>query len=408
MQHEPRSATVGDSVGDHCDPAPLALAPHPAPGEGVGARVRALAGEWGDVLAIAVASRIGILAAGLLAGYVARSRDLGSFVPFARSGTYIHYADVVRNGYTIENATEFPLLPSVMAAGDALGLPLSVTAIMFSNACFVVGLLLFAMLGARYVGAPAARAAAACLALFPASHFFSIASTESVMLATMCGAVLLALRGTARSWLAAAPLAMACALARPPGALIGLVLLAVAIGQLRSGVLRGPRIAAALACGASIPVAVLAFFAYLGAVTGDWRASIHAQERFGRSLSLAGPWQALRDGVRDVVVAGEAGIAFELVAAALIVLGIAWYARSATGDRWEVRGWTAFAAASLLLPLATGIVWQLPRFALLIPPVFWMLGRLGTRHPLLHSGLMVLMPMALAFKVVFDVVGVSR
>ena len=80
---------------------------------------------------------------------------------------------------------------------------------------------------------------------------------------------------------------------------------------------------------------------------------------------------------------------------------------TAAGSRWELRGWTVFGAASLLLPLATGVLWQMPRFALLVPPVFWMLGALGARHAWLHRSLLVLFPVALVVKVATAVVGVE-
>ena len=71
-----------------------------------------------------------------------------------------------------------------------------------------------------------------------------------------------------------------------------------------------------------------------------------------------------------------------------------------------MRGWTLFGIASLLLPLATGVMWQMPRFALLILPVFWMLGALGAQRVWLHRAILVLFPIALAVKVATAVVGV--
>jgi hypothetical protein len=166
-----------------------------------------------------------------------------------------------------------------------------------------------------------------------------------------------------------------------------------------------PGIAAAVAAGAMIPLALVGFFAYLHARTGDALASLHAQEDFNRELALAGPFRAIESGFRNTL-GGSPGQAIELIAtfgaAALLVL----FATRAAGDRWEVRGWTLFGAASLLLPLATGVLWQMPRFALLIPPVFWMLGQLGERRRL-HIAILVLFPVALAVKVAAAVVGVE-
>jgi hypothetical protein len=287
-----------------------------------------------------------------------------------------------------------------------VGLPLDVAALLIVNFAFVVGIVGFAMLGSRYVGKDAAMRGAVYLAIFPTAHFFSLASTESLMLAGMVVATMLALRGTSGSWLAAGVAAMVCTLSRPPGMLIGIVLLFIAVGQLRAGTLRGRRIGAALAAGAAIPVAIFAFFAYLNGRTGDFLAALHAQKDYGRSMTLDGPIRAVTSAL-DAVRGGSFGEGFELVAAVVIAASIVAFAMKAVGNRWEVRGWTLFAAASLLMPMATGLVWQMPRFALVIPPLFWMLGVLGRRQ-WLHMAALILLPMALAVKVVFEVVGVTQ
>jgi hypothetical protein len=347
-----------------------------------------------------------VLVVGFLSQYAATGRGIDHVLPFAKAGTFVHYADVLANGYTVDNATEFPLLPAMMFGLHQVGMPLAAASMLIVNAAFIVGLVLFAVLGARYVGTAAAIRGATYLAIFPTSHFFSLASTESLMLVTLCGAVLCALRATPRWWLAAAVLAALCALTRPPAVLVGLPLLAIAIGQLRSSTLGKAGIAAALTAGAAVPAAVLGFFLYLDRTTGDFLAAIHAQAQFGRSMSLTGPVTAVTSALRSVA-GGTFGPGVELAAACMIVVGIVWFALRAAGDRWELRGWHAFAAASLLMPLATGLVWQMPRFALLIPPLFWALGQLGKRQ-WLHTTMFVLFPMALAFKVVFEVTGVVQ
>lgn len=395
----------------HSQPAELALAPgQGSDRHGAWLRVRAHMDDWWPVWAVLLASRIGVLVVGFLAQYAAAGRGVTPVIPggFAESGTYIHYADVLANGYTRSNATEFPLLPGLMWLVGSAGIPYPLAALLVVNVCFVVGLIGFALLGQRYVGREAAIAGSMYLALFPTSHFFSIASTESLMLAGLVGAVAFALRGSTGGWLMAAPCAAICALTRPPGVLVGLVLLGITIGQIASGRLRSaPGIAAAVVAGASIPLAVGGFFWYLKGQTGDALAAVHAQAQFGRSMTLDGPIRAVGSAISSVA-SGSLGEGFELAAALVIAAAIVVFALRAQGERWEVRGWVLFAAASLLMPLATGIVWQMPRFALVILPVFWMLGVLGRRFSWLHAGLMVLLPMALAFRVVFEVVGVSQ
>lgn len=364
--------------------------------------------EWRVVYLAFAISRALVLIVGFGAELVMRvtGADPSSWRPFAFAETFPHYADVVTNGYNLENAYDYPLLPALMAGGDAVGIPLALTAFVVSHVCFLAGLIGIAMLGERYVGRTAARRGAVYLALAPFGYWFSIASTESLLLALLAGSVLLALRATPGAWLGAGVLAGMAALTRPPGALLGLLLLCIAIGQLRERRLGVRGTLAALAAGSMVPAAVLAFFAFLDAKTGDPLAAIHAQDQFNRSVTLDGPIRALESGVRNTLAASP-GQAIELVATFGAAALVAWFVATAAGARWEVRGWTLFGAASLMLPLATGVLWQMPRFALLIPPIFWMLGRLGeTRRPL-HLAILVLFPVALAVKVAAAVVGVE-
>lgn len=404
MAHGGHTARIAEPAAA---PAGRPVLPDPGPRER-GSRVRAHLRAWKPVYVAFVASRLLVLAVGFGAEAVMRvgGFDPQRWRPFAFAETYPHYADVATRGYTLDNAFNHPLLPGLMAAGQSLGLPLALTAFVVSNLAFLAGLLAVASLGERYVSSGAARRGAVYLALAPFGYWFSITSTESLLLMLIGGSALLALRATPVGWLGAGALAALAVLTRPPGALVGLLLLCIAIGQLRDRRLRARGVAAALTAGAMVPAALLGFFAYLQARTGDALASLHAQEDFNRELSLDGPVQALGLGIRNAL-AGSPGQAIEVVAtfgaAALLLL----YAAGAAGRRWEVRGWTLFGAASLLLPLATGVLWQMPRFALLVPPVFWMLGTLGARHRWLHRSLLVLFPAALVVKVVAAVVGVE-
>ncbi len=386
----------------------LAVAPEPGSARGFRARVRAHFSAWWPVWVVAVVSRMGVVIVGFLSQYAATNRGIADVLPFARSGTFVHYEDVVLRGYSLSNAYEFPLYPAMLSAAHGVGIPLTIASLLISAICCIVGSVAMAVLGERYVGRTASTVAATYLLLWPTSHFFSLASTESVMLLTSVAAVIFALRGSTGGWLLAAPCAAACALTRPPGALIGVVLLGIAIGQLMDGRLRRPApLIAALAAGASIPAAVFAFFWYLRNVTGDFQAALHAQEQFGRSMSLTGPWAAVSGAVNSVR-SGSIGPAFELAAVALAVGMLAVFALKSGGNRSERWGWVAFGVCSLLLPLSTGLVWQMPRFTMMILPVFWAVGIIGTRWKPLHAGLLVILPMALAFRVVFEVVGVHQ
>jgi hypothetical protein len=378
----------------------------PAP-EG-GSRVRAHVREWRSVYAAFAISRLLVIVVGWGAELAMRitGADAANWRPFAFAETYPHYADVATRGYTLDNAVNFPLMPALMAAGDTLGIPMWLVAFLATNLAFLVGLVGIAMLGERFVGPDAARRAATYLALAPFAYWFSVTSTEGLLLGLLAGSALLALRGTPRAWLGAGILAALAALTRPPGAFVGLVLLGILVTQVRAGSITRRGVAAALAAGAMIPAAIFAFMSHLDSRTGDPLAFLHAQDQFNRHVTLDGPARAIGSGLK-LAAAGSPGQAIELVAtfgaAALLVM----FAANAAGRRWEVRAWVLFGAASLLLPLATGVLWQMPRFALLVPPVFWMLGALGTRHAWLHRAVLVLFPVALVVKVATAVVGVE-
>ena len=364
--------------------------------------------EWAPVYWAAALSRLLVLAVGFGAELVMRrtGADPAHWRPFAHAETYPHYVDVATNGYTLDNAVNHPVMPTLLAAGRALGVPFAATGMIVSTIAFVAGLVLFAMLGERYVGRAAAVRAATYLALAPFAYWFSVTSTESLMLLFVAGSALLAVRATPASWLAAGALGSLAVLTRPPGALVGLLLLAIAIAQLRERRLDRRGILAAVAAGLMLPVTLLGFFAYLRARTGDPLASIHAQDGFHRHVSLGGPADAFTSALR-AVAAGSLGQAVELAATFGAAALLVWFAASAAGRRWEIRGWTAFGAASLVLPLMTGVLWQMPRFALLVPPVFWVLGTIGGRHRWLHAAAVTVCVSGLVVTVAASVVGVE-
>jgi hypothetical protein len=408
--HHEETMAHGGTPARTPDPAPA-----PAGGSATlelaptrGSRVRAHVREWRSVYVAFAISRAIVIAVGWGAEAALRitGADPATWRPFAFAETYPHYADVAVRGYTLDNAVNFPLMPALMAAGEAVALPMWLVAFVVTNLAFLGGLVGMAMLGERFVGPVATRRAATYLALAPFAYWFSVTSTEGLLLGLLAGSALLALRGTPRAWLGAGVLAALAALTRPPGAFVGLVLLGILLTQVRAARLTRRSVAAALAAGAMIPAAIVAFMAYLDQRTGDPLAFLHAQADFNRHVTIDGPARAIGSGIK-LTLGGSPGQAIELVAtfgaAALLVM----FAANAAGRRWEVRSWVLFGAASLLLPLATGVLWQMPRFALLVPPVFWMLGVLGTRYTWLHRSLLVLFPVALVVKVATAVVGVE-
>lgn len=383
------------------------VAAYGAADDAVRSRTRTGWDAWGDVVLVAVASRVVVWLVGWGTELAQRltHADRRTWRPFAFAETYPHYHDVAVHGYTSSNAVNFPLLPAIMSGAHAVGIPYWLSAFVVSNVAFVAGLVGMAMLGARFVGDRASRRAAIYLAIAPFAYWFSVTSTESLLLVLVVGAALLAMRATPAAWLGAGVLAALATVTRPPGALVGLLLACLAIDQMRHGSLSRRGVAAAAAAGAMIPAALAAFCLYLNVRVGDPLAWLHAQDQYNRHTTLDGPVRAIGSALRMVIESHSIGQAIELAATFGAAAMLVMFAARAAGRRWEIRGWVVFGAASLLMPLATGVMWQMPRFALLVPPVFWMLGSLGERT-WLHRAVLVLFPLALIVKTVTAVAGV--
>lgn len=390
-----------DPLGDAGDAVRAGGAATAAPGtDPLVARV-----PWRDLLLAFAVGRVLVLLGGFGAELLARSRDMEPFRAFAHAATYPDYAAIASSGYALENATAYPLLPGAMWLGAQLGLPLALTAMLVTSGCFLAALPMSWSIGRRYVGDDAALRGTVLLALFPFSWAFGVTSSESLMLVTMLGSVLLALRATPGAWIGAGSLAALCALTRPPAAFLGLVLLAIAIAQLRDGRLRGVRIVAPLAAGLAIPAAVGVFFAYLGDRLGDPLASFHAQADFDRHLALFGAPRALVDSANKVLH-GSVGHVLELGATLAAIALLLHFAATAAGRTVERRGWIAFGAASLLLPMSTSVLYEMPRLVLLIPPAFWAAGTLLAR-PRLRAAVYGICILSLPLFAAREVIGIT-
>jgi hypothetical protein len=282
----------------------------------------------------------------------------------------VWYGRVAAHGYLLipgrqSDPAFFPLFPILMRALHAAGLPLPLAGALIANAAFLVAVPAFYRLGRRLLPEPVALRGAVFLAIAPMGYVFSMAYPESLLLLLGILALLAALD---RRWLLAAVLAGLAALARPEGALLAVVLGGIAWrtwGTLDSAG-RGRAVAAVLAA----PAAVIAFMGYLQWSLGDMQAWSQAEEPWGRSFGIDGPFRAVVHLPRMLSFEPLLGRDVVLLALETVLLVLAAKRTSLP------REWIWAGALVLVLPIFSGTFESAGRFSMMALPCYWGAGAL--------------------------------
>lgn len=297
-------------------------------------------------------------------------RVLPELARVAMVGDAWWYRSIAREGYharreagAAANWAFFPLYP-LAVRGAAFTGDFALDGMIVSNAAFAGALLLLGLVAVRSgLTAEDAERAMFYAAFFPTSYFFSLPVTESLFLALSLASILAALSDR---WLPAALLGGLAAATRFAGILLVLPL-ALLFLQNR----RAPRwqVASLLL----VPAGTAAFMLYLRSLTGDPFAFARIQSMWGRSAGAF--WEPLWRFFRAPHIAGEpwnpvllnAAVALLLIAAAIVLL--------------RRRQWAfgAYTLASVLLPLSTGSLQSVARYALVVFPLWYCLAVAGRR-----------------------------
>jgi hypothetical protein len=259
----------------------------------------------------------------------------------------------------------FPLLPLLIALVQLTGVSSLVAGLVVVNLASLFALWAVAALTESYFGAEVAGRTAVYLAISPLAFVFGMVYTEALLIGCGFGAAALMLRG--RPWLAA-PLALACGLSRPTGALIAIPLVAIAWRADRQ---RLAAFAATLA-----PVAGLAAFAtYAWWHTGDWLVFMRAELAWGRRpASLTELVTLVERSSSQLSVHPSVWLLRDVGAFVVTLLLLAYGVR----HRFPV-SWLLFGLCCVVIPAASGSVVSLARLGLIALPAFWALSMLG-RH----------------------------
>lgn len=309
-----------------------------------------------------------------------------AFDAFSRWDAW-HYSRIAEAGYPtgdLSRAAFFPLFPTlvrvlaeVVGRTDRVGL--LAMGVVVANVCLLLATMaLIALARLDLDEADAARTAWYLLA-FPVSLFLSAGYSESLFLVTTLGAVLACRNG---HWLAAGTLGGLAALCRPVGVLIVLPLAVEAFLGWRAGRLGSFRAAWRPVLGVVLPcLALLGWMGYLWMQLGDPLAFLRAQDGWGRQLGA--PWDTLVwffDGKMALATGDHSltDLAFMLVGVVGLIL--AW--------RWLRLSYVVYFGALLLVPLMTGSLVSMPRFVLVMFPLYLVLAILA-RRPSVHETLLV-------------------
>lgn len=250
----------------------------------------------------------------------------------------------------------FPVYPLVVRALGGGGSSFPIVALLTSNAALLIALFAVAAVG-RELGATDddAERAAWYLALFPTSYFFSLPMTESVFLLLSAGSFLAAAR---QRWWAAGLAGGLAAATR----VIGVCLLPA---LLLLPYQRRQRPSRQQLWVLIIPLGMAAFVGYLYLRTGDPLAFVHAQVLWGRGSAanfesssqtsgfvVSEPWN---------FVALNAVVGLLMIAASISFL---------VRRQWS---YAAYALLSVAVPLSSGSLQSLARYALVDFPLFYWL-----------------------------------
>jgi hypothetical protein len=315
---------------------------------------------------------VGLLALTLLGS--ARDRMPGNLVAHAPAPAALEiwtrwdaewYLLIAREGYRVQERLEgyavgyhpddaagfFPLYPALIAVMERCGWDAVAAGVLLSNVFLLAALTLLFLLVSEEMGQEAAAASVWILLAYPFSLFLSALYSESLALALILGAFLLARQ---RRWSGLALCGFFCALSRPT-AFLAAPALAWEVWERRGG-WRG------LVALAGFPAGVAAFSLACDRLFGNPWIWAERQQRWRGGLS--GPWRAfLRFFESTPQLHGAHNSILELCfAAAFLALLLPVLRRTP-------RSWSTFAVLSVLLPLGSTL-WSFGRLQLLTFPVF--------------------------------------
>lgn len=303
----------------------------------------------------------------------------------------VHYLNIATLGYQGTDMAFFPLYPLLIRIVGSLAGNHLIGGLLISNASFFFGLLfLYKLLEHEYDRA-VARRAIFYVSIFPTAVYFTAVYTESLFF-MLTVASFYYLRS--REWWVAGVFGFFAALTRVEGVLLLVPFIIEWMTQARP--LR-PRATYDLTAGALIPLGLAIYMAYLWVLRADPLYFSHVQIHWNRHL--APPWISLANAFGkfthhaggQLVANQSLEIAFTLLMIGVLLAG--WHSLRPS--------YIAYMALSILVPMSTSNLMSMPRFALVLFPMFAILARWGDRPWVNNVILAFSLPLLGLFTVLF-------
>lgn len=286
-----------------------------------------------------------------------------------------HYLALAERGYNARGDDRilfvfFPLFPWLTRIVAALVRDYLVAALLVSGVASVIAAVLFARLVALDFSAELGRRAVWFLFIFPTSYFLHIGFTESLFLALLFGCLLSVRVG---NWPVAGALGFLAALSRVNGALLVPVLAVEALLELRSG--RRWQWRWLWSGAPALGVAVYLWINYDH--TGNAFRFLELQREHWNHWETVWPWVGLRENYNAISWRPPAEAQMIGVQELLFtLLGLAATVWTCVALRPSYAVWMT---GNWLLVTTNSFIYSVPRYALLLFPVFILFALLARR-----------------------------
>ncbi len=309
----------------------------------------------------------------------------------------VHYIDIAKRGYYGTDMAFFPLYPALIHVVSLFTGNAIVAGILISNVSLFFGLLFCYKLVEHLYDRGVAQRTIFYISIFPTAVFFSAAYTESLFFALTVASFYYIRE---HKWLLAGLLGGLAALTRVEGVLLAVPFAIEAFNAYRAGrgdARRRPSLSAVLGGGALIPLGLALYMATLWVIRGDPLYFSHVQAHWNRHL--APPWTSVFHAIKTIgtshappVIATQA---LELGFTALMI------AILAAGFRSLPLTLSSYMALSIIIPMCTSSLMSMPRFALVLFPMFIIMAIWGERNNVNSTIVAFSLPLLGLFTVLF-------